>query len=63
MSSTHPQPTVTTESSPTTIPTSDTRKTQAGAPATFDTGCRRRLACLIDAENQSVSPAHGTRPE
>ncbi|MDL5362605.1 hypothetical protein [Halalkalicoccus sp. NIPERK01] len=62
MSSTHPQPTVTTESPPITT-ASDTRETAAGAPATFDTGCRRRLVCLIDAENQSVSPAHGARPE
>ncbi|KYH26347.1 hypothetical protein HAPAU_14440 [Halalkalicoccus paucihalophilus] len=64
MSSTYPQSQpATTESPSITTPADDIRDADAGAPATFDTGCRRRLVCLMDAENESVSPAHTTRRE
>lgn len=65
MSSTYPQPQPATSESPSiTAPSSDTsREADTGASKTFDTDCRRRLTCLIDAENQSVSPAHSTRSE
>ncbi|ADJ14595.1 hypothetical protein [Halalkalicoccus jeotgali] len=56
MSST-PQPHRPATESPRTTPIERNREPTAGAPATFDTGCRRRLGCLIDDENLGVSPA------
>lgn len=52
MSSTHPQPPTATTESPPNTSISDSSNTASEAPATFDTGCRRRLGCLIDAENR-----------
>ncbi|MEM4780904.1 MAG: hypothetical protein QXG03_05005 [Halalkalicoccus sp.] len=62
MSTTQPNA-ATTQPAPTTQEISADRDAHdaRGAAATFDAGCRRRLGCLIDAENQSVSPAHTTR--
>ncbi len=63
MSSTHRSQPTTIESPPRPIPENDGQEIDTRAPPTFDTGCPRRLACLIDAENQSISPAHGVRRE
>lgn len=62
--STTPQPRpATTESQPITTPAENEGidESERGSPATFDTGCRRRLGCLFDDENSSISPAHTTR--
>lgn len=62
MSSTPQSQRTATESPTTTVP-DRTAESTAGAPATFDTGCRHRLGCLIDEENRSVSPAFSTTRE
>lgn len=62
MSSTPQSHQTTTESPTTTIPERP-HETAGGAPATFDTGCRRRLGCLMDDENLSVSPAFSATRE
>ncbi|WP_122089529.1 hypothetical protein [Halalkalicoccus subterraneus] len=62
MSSTPQSRRTATESPATTVP-DRTAESTAGAPATFDTGCRRRLGCLMDDENLSVSPAFSAARE
>lgn len=61
--STTPQPRhPTTESQPITTPTEEgTDESERGVAATFDADCRRRLGCLFDVENSSISPAHTTQ--
>lgn len=61
MSSTPQSRPATTESPAITTP--ENEEPERGAPATFDAGCRRRLGCLFDDENRSISPAHTTRRE